>query len=597
MTEIVEAVQHDASATSAVLVNLHAKLMLEDAGLDELRAALEDEAQCEWYVVDLDHDRIEPVDAPRASARMGVMLRRRPAGMAAWKPFLNDLGVPINTTTAADTESVLVFVRASTRSGSTRTLLWCFGTASLAVPNELTDGRFGLIVALNKHAGADSIDSWRVLPDTARRRRTAGDPISRVRQLQAEVRDGYRHTLTAKSPSASPVQGLGFDTVSDLLRGLRVITQDELMADLEGGRGLRFATYLERWSDFAVLADYLLEIRMRADYRAEWDWIDHVVPVAPRAEVERLLDVLYQQMVSDNNATIDLVLPDFEEDGDTTARRLFFGMGSEQAISYPVKWEHVRRRLVGAAPAVRHPLRRKIKLRPEDAPHSATRQFPLTDLLVAEFHDDGRRYLLGDGELLVVDVDFLARLDAAIDNIPWSDFPFPLYQGGTERAYLESATEKGAHLALLDQRNIYLPNQSPFEPCDLLTDDGRLVFAKLKGRSSTFSHLCAQAESAAEMFLRHPAARDQLLDRVAEAGSTTEIETAATTAMAALEDRRPNTVVVTLLLLGTWRKIDLKTLPLVSRLRLRRTFDRITDLGYRFEVASPRLIPTQQARR
>lgn len=597
MTEILEDARQDASAPSAVLVNLHAKLMLEDAELDELQVALEDEAQCEWYVVDLDHDQIELVDAPHASARMNVMLRRRPAGVAAWKPFLNDLGVPINTTTAADTESVLVIVRATTRSGVTRALLWCFGTASLAVPNELTDGRFGLVVALNKHAGADSIDSWRLLPDTARRRRTTGDPISRVRQLQAEVRDGYRHTLTAKSPSASPVQGLGFDTVSDLLRGLRVITQDELMADLEGGRGLRFSTYLERWLDFAVLADYLLEIRMRADYRTEWDWIDHVVPVAPRAEVERLLDVLYQQLISDNDAVVDLVLPDFDEDGDTTARRLFFGIGAEQAIRHPVKWEHVRRRLMSVATTARHPLRRKIKLKPEDAPDSATRQFPLIDLLVAEFHDNERRYLLGDGELLVVDVDFLARLDAAIDMIPWSDFPFPLYQGGTERAYLEAAVAEGDRLALLDQRNIYLPDQSPFEPCDLLTDDGRLVFAKLKGRSSTFSHLCAQAESAAEMFLRHSDARDELLERVAESGTTVEVETAATVAMAALEDRRPNTVIVTLLLLGTWRKVDLKTLPLVSRLRLRRTFDHVTDLGYRFEVAAPRLIPTQRGRR
>ncbi|GAA3827307.1 hypothetical protein [Amycolatopsis tucumanensis] len=64
-----------------------------------------------------------------------------------------------------------------------------------------------------------------------------------------------------------------------------------------------------------------------------------------------------------------------------------------------------------------------------------------------------------------------------------------------------------------------------------------------------------------------------------------ESETAATTGMAALEDRRPTTVIVTLLLIGTWRKIGLKTLPRESRLPLRRTFERITDPGYWFEVA------------
>ena len=76
--------------------------------------------------------------------------------------------------------------------GAERTLLWCFGTASLAVPNELVEGRFGLITALNKHTSGDDVSAWRDLPDTARRRQRAADPTARVRQLQAGVRDGFR---------------------------------------------------------------------------------------------------------------------------------------------------------------------------------------------------------------------------------------------------------------------------------------------------------------------------------------------------------------------------------------------------------------------
>ena len=193
--------------SSPALVNLHAKLLLTDAVLVELRESLEDEADCEWYVVDLDQDLLVQVDSPDDQARINVLVRRRPAGTPAWKPFLNGLGLPVSTVAGPVTESVLVVVRSETE--ITRTLLWCFGTASLAVPNELVDGRFGLIVALNKHAGRNSIGSWRQLPDTARRRQRIGDPAARVRQLQADVRDGYRHTVMAKSPSASPVQDTG----------------------------------------------------------------------------------------------------------------------------------------------------------------------------------------------------------------------------------------------------------------------------------------------------------------------------------------------------------------------------------------------------
>jgi uncharacterized protein (TIGR04141 family) len=142
-------------------------------------------------------------------------------------------------------------------------------------------------------------------------------------------------------------------------------------------------------------------------------------------------------------------------------------------------------------------------------------------------------------------------------------------------------------LVLLDDRPVRLPGETPFEACDLFTDDGRLVFGKMKGRSSTFSHLCTQADTTAEMFLQHAPARDELLVRIAERARTRACEDAALNVATALEDRRPDTVTVTLLLLGPWRQRDLTTLPLVSRMRLRRTAARIKALGYRFEVAAP----------
>jgi len=58
----------------------------------------------------------------------------------------------------------------------------------------------------------------------------------------------------ARSPAPSPVEGLGFDTVADLLRAIRVVTEDDMMPDLDGGRGLRFSTDLDGWSDLVLLA-------------------------------------------------------------------------------------------------------------------------------------------------------------------------------------------------------------------------------------------------------------------------------------------------------------------------------------------------------
>ncbi|PZS20885.1 MAG: hypothetical protein DLM60_07980 [Pseudonocardiales bacterium] len=595
MTTEVERSEVTTPSGEPTLVNLHAKLLLEDADIGDVLGALDDES-CTWYTVDLDDGALREVTSPLEGERMNLVVRRRPPGTARWKPFLSGLGVPLSQAETSDTESALVVVRTTT--APPRALLWCFGSASLTVPNELVDGRFGLIVALNKHTGGSAIASWRHLPDTARRRRRTGDPAARVRRLDADIRDGYRHTMVAKSPAPSPVAGLGFDSVSDLLRALRVATPDELMPDLEGGRGLKFSTYLDGWRDFAILADYLVALRSRTDYQRDWDWVDHVVPVAPRAEVERLLGELFTIIGECEDAPVDLVLPELDDDGGDGPTRLCFGMGHGPTIRTPVTWSNVRRQLLRLSVGATTPLRRRLRLKPDGAPDSTTVDFPLIDLLVGEFDHDDHHYVLSDGELLIVDVDFLSRLNADLAKIAWSDFPFPSWGGGTEPGYLATVEPRSRRrMVVLDRRNIELAGQTPFEPCDLFTDDGRLVFAKVKGRSSTFSHLCTQAEVAAELFLQHAAARDALLDRIAAQSPGDAIERAAMDTLAALEGRRSEAVTITLLFLGTWRKRDVRTLPLVSRLRLRRAANWVTALGYRFEVASPDVDITVERRR
>jgi uncharacterized protein (TIGR04141 family) len=184
--------------------------------------------------------------------------------------------------------------------------------------------------------------------------------------------------------------------------------------------------------------------------------------------------------------------------------------------------------------------------------------------------------------------DFLQRLDTAVLAVSWSTFCSSIYRGGTEPDYVRTAAVRsGDRLVMLDDTPIQLPGETPFEACDLSADGGRLVFAKQKGRSSTFSHLCTQAEVAAEMFLQHALARDVLLTRIADRAKSSAMEDAARAVTTALERRTPDTVTITLLLLGPWRQRDLTTLPLVSRVRLRRAAARVRNLGYRFEVAAP----------
>ncbi len=219
----------------------------------------------------------------------------------------------------------------------------------------------------------------------------------------------------------------------------------------------------------------------------------------------------------------------------------------------------------------------------------AVERVQLLDCLVAELDYDGSRYVLSDGEVLRVDKDFLERVDSAlVRDVPWSDFPFPPYGGGTEPHYVKNAGRLSqGRLVMLDDAPIRLAGQSPFEVCDLFSDDRRLVFGKLKGRSAPFSHLCTQAETAAQMLQRHEPARAAFLERTVAATTNSVIHAAAEQVCASLKARRPDEVTITLLLLGTWKERAATSLPLVSRMRLRKAYEQITSLGYRLELAAP----------
>jgi hypothetical protein len=91
------------------------------------------------------------------------------------------------------------------------------------------------------------------------------------------------------------------------------------------------------------------------------------------------------------------------------------------------------------------------------------------------------------------------------------------------------------------------------------------------------------------MLLRSAEARAKFLEKVSAATNDDTLIEAALNVVYHLEARRTEEVTITLLLLGTWRERSLRALPLVSRIRLQKAAQRISTLGYRFEVASPPL--------
>nr|WP_238164603.1 DUF6119 family protein [Kribbella pittospori] len=412
--------------------------------------------------------------------------------------------------------------------------------------------------------------------------------------MSGEVRDVFRHRMDARADSASPLQGLRFDKVSDLLRSLSVRTNDELMRDVDGGRGVRFTTYVDSLDDFVVLAEYLVDLRQRTDYKADWGWIDQIVPVATRAEADGVLREIVRRIGTPDEPAVDLVLPDWAAQNEHASKRLLIALPGQRGVPHGVltSWQHLRGWIIKHPPEDddgKPVLRSRIRACLEGLT-SDVESVAISDLIVAELKIGDRVYVVSDGEVYLVEEGFLKRLDDELERIPWSTFPFPDYRGGNEPDYLDAVKRsKNPRLAVIDRLNVKLPGETAFEACDLLTDEGTLTFAKMKGRSSTFSHLCTQAVVSAEMLVREPQVRVELLTRAIDANARQPILDAIEDRLGRLEAREQGCLKICLLLLGTWRgdQPSVRSLPLVSRLLLQKTWQRISEHGFELELASP----------
>lgn len=517
-----------AARTTGRVLPLSILLISSDASLNDLDISFDDDHTVEWYVHSDQAGLGERRPDPDLAARLQVGLRRAKRGVPGWRPFLRELGVELTEDPTGRTESALIAVRCEDSiADEHRWLLFCFGGIGRSIPTEITDSRFGIISALNKQSLGDTLPPWRIVPAHAVRRRPATDRRPAVRNLRAEVHDGHRHRMTATSDSPSPLRGLRFDQVSDLLRGLSVTTDDEAMRDLSGDRSLRFSTYLESFEDFTNLADYLFALRLRTDYRADWEWVDNVVPVSTRAQADRILTSMAQRIGTDREPLVDLVMPEWDTMNAVSAKRLRVALPGERHRPSRVLmgWEQIRDWIVRTGPhdARKTPVLRS-ELRVSVEGDDTVERIKIADLIVAELEDDEQQYIISEGVVYRVEQSFLQRLNADLATLPWSSFPFPTYTGGNEPGYLNSVVGRsGDRVALLDRKNITLPGETAFEPCDNVTDDGTMVFAKHKGKSALFSHLCTQVVASAELLFRVPRARELFLDRVFEATTNESI--------------------------------------------------------------------------
>lgn len=440
---------------------------------------------------------------------------------------------------------------------------WSFGHAwNLLDPSQTVD-RFGLRAGLNALLTSPPPRS------TAKARRVG------VRELTSAVRAAVvrRSTVQAARPS-SPTSMERIDQASDAAAMAQLTTHHPIFDRIGAGRSLRFDATVSGLADLEAYAKEALRLFRRNDYTKspDYQWIDYTVPVSDPAEVDRILDELYAQATRSKSALeVDVVWAD--ADPESGVIPAFVCFPREQATPSSahrtdLTWAVAATWLAGKQPKApgHEALRTRLRFYADDC--SPNGEVELWQLLVAQLGIGKDTYMVSDGEVSRASRSHIHDIDNLLaPHVVVNPAHLPAYKAGErEGNYNQRASVHGKHF-LLDKSLVQISGQTTFEPCDLLSHDGRLMHVKRKTSSSTMSHVAAQALTSTQMLRNVPEARD-LLDAALISAMPAPPKLASMRDHCASFAARP-TGTVEIVIVGSWRGTpDITQLPLLTRITL-----------------------------
>jgi len=371
------------------------------------------------------------------------------------------------------------------------------------------------------------------------------------------------------------------DPTRDLLRAVTGTPRDKKLARrLTGADALGIHTY-EQVPDLPALAKRLLGHYQEDTYKKGFEFIDFLRPERSQARQLELNEALVAALTAglqDKSKLDDIHLavpetvdwldidgfryesPGEKEQEDNDPRITAYLAAYDDKISFD---DLKRDRLVA--------------VRASD--DGVANSWPIYKCLVYQTEHEGFLFVLSAGEWFRVSTDYRSRVEADVEALPRSNDLPDADTGTDEDAYNTKAADALGALCL-DKKFVYDGGPDKMELCDILTDAGRFIHVKMRGSSSTLSHLFTQGTNSGERLLLDPEFRDKarkLIDGI-DPNYTSVIPT----------DRpdNPADFEVTFAVVTRSTRETPLTLPFFSVVSLRAAAQRLQAFGFRVTVAA-----------
>lgn len=296
----------------------------------------------------------------------------------------------------------------------------------------------------------------------------------------------------------SSFAAFGLDPIRDLLRAVTGTPRDSTLAHrLTGSDSLGIHTR-EQVPDLVGLAGRLLEAYEDDAYKENFDFIDYLRPERSNARKLELDEALVEALRGREIDDVHLAAPEtldwldiqgfqyrtrFDSDRLDADPRIsaYLDLYDGSEISFEdLKGDHLA------------------AVRASDG--GIANDWNIYKALVYQVELDDHLFVLSAGEWFRVDKDYRSKVEAEVDQLTKANDLPDADLGTDEDTYNKKAAEKLGALCL-DKKLIYDGGPDKMEICDILTSDGRFIHVKLRGSSSTLSHLFTQGTNSAERLL------------------------------------------------------------------------------------------------
>ena len=357
-----------------------------------------------------------------------------------------------------------------------RTFLLSFGHGFHLINDEAVERDFGLRVTLNS-----------VEP-------------GKLRSLDKASYDHNPLNYRTQSTRELDIFDLEMNAETEMLYAVTGTSKEPLLGSTITGRdALTLVTEVDAKGLHRILHKALE--RYGAKLPQEFEWVDNISEVRDPIELE-ILDLLLNDELA-NPAAPNLWLGEPEiVDWESQA-----GYSFDQRPNTPrhvvLELDDLRRYLRDHGQDMTVDVLKVQSVHVNDAEFRSTKCWPAYRCLYAEIASGGEQFILRNATWHRVKESFVDKVDAILTNIPASPISFPTYAHDREDEYNAAVAAGDASFQLMDKRNTRVGGpHDKIEFCDLIKDAEALIHVKYYRSSATLSHLFAQANVAAETFVR-----------------------------------------------------------------------------------------------